>query len=246
MGMTLLRKSRRSPVFAAAAIAGTVGALVLAAGSGASAATKQTWNLSADMGSHPARNPAPDKYGHSKVWYFLSGALDEPGTFRKLPFVSPASLASECGYPQTYAWEHGFTYPVISYNQQAIPATNPCLAGEHSSAVAAHTVVVGPTLNESDQGVVMEWKPPISGTVTLSGSLTGMQSCETGITYEVDQGTSTLIAGNEVGNQTASFKSLVISVKTGQPVYLEIVDAPGSDGSCDNILVTFTITRQQS
>jgi hypothetical protein len=91
--------------------------------------------------------------------------------------------------------------------------------------------------------MVVGWTSPINGEVSISGKIKGIDPDDSGITWELDHGT-TVVAGptNESGEAASAIGPLSVSVKKGQSLYLEVADGSSGGGGADEVLTTFTIT----
>ena len=205
-------------------------------------ATTKTWNLATDFGSHPNLNPAPDQYGDAGVWSWMNGTLNMPSTYQLMNnYVKPKKYKASCGV-KANAWGESGATTSIFYNKTAFPAgTDRCAPND---AVPAMSVIMNPQY----QGVgspasIVAWTSPVTKTVMVSGSLTGVDPAESGINYELDQGTTVLVGPTAEGSdQTSSFGPVAVTVTKGQVLYLEVGDGSASNGLSDAILVKFTIT----
>jgi hypothetical protein len=207
----------------------------------ASAATK-TWNLATDFGSHPNVNPAPDQYGDAAVWSWMDGTLNMPSTYQLMnSYTNPRRYKTSCGV-KSNAWaQSGATTSVLYVKKAFVAGSDRCAPND---AAPAMSVVMNPQY----QGVgspasIVSWTSPVNKTVMVSGSLTGIDPAETGITYELDQGTTVLVGPTAEGSDvTSSFGPVAVTVSSGQVLYLEVGDGSSSNGLSDAILVKFTIT----
>jgi hypothetical protein len=220
--------------------------LSLAAATPANAGGTKTWNVNTDFGKHPTLNPAPDKYHDAGVWSWLHGSLNTPGSYALNTYSSPTAQQAGCGshVKKQYAWIDSGGDPSFIYGKKTIPV------GEDNCAprdtLTKDVLYMSPYWSGDPGGspaAIIEWKSPITGSVTVSGSLTGVDPDETGITYELDQGTTPLIGpSTEGGDSTASFGPLSVSVTAGQSLYLEMGDGSSGSGGADEIGVNFTIS----
>ena len=207
----------------------------------ASALTK-TWNLATDYGSHPNVNPAPDQYADAGVWSWMDGTLNTPSTYQLMnKYTGARKNKASCGVKFNSWAQSGATTSILYFNNAYSTGSDTCAP---NTAAPAMSVVMNPQY----QGVgspasIVAWKSPVTKTVMVSGSLKGIDSFETGITYELDQGTTVLVGPTAEGNdQISSFGPLAVTVTKGQVLYLEVGDGSASNGGFDSTLVTFTIT----
>jgi hypothetical protein len=145
----------------------------------ASAKAEQTWDLTHDYGAHPESNPAPDQYGDTGVWSFMYGSADTPSSYALGSYISPAQTKASCGRTGFYVWDKAGALPEIAYNAGPMikEGQDPC---EPHAKLATETVSMAPEIPGSMSAVV-GWKSPITGTVTVSGSVARIDSIVTGI-----------------------------------------------------------------
>jgi hypothetical protein len=212
----------------------------------AGATSTKTWNATADFGKHPTVNPAPDKYHHPGVWSWEYGTVNTPSTYTLGNYQSPATIKADCGskVKKFYGWqapagiEDGAT---VVYNKGATvtPGQNTCAPRD---TFAKKTLFMGPSFESTSADSIIAWKSPVTGTVSVSGSITGVDPDETGVTYELDQGTTVLVGPSlESSDTTANFSEPSISVTSGQSLYFEVGDGPSGDGGADVVAVTLSI-----
>ena len=89
---------------------------------------------------------------------------------------------------------------------------------------------------------IIRWKSPITGEVTVSGSIRGINTYEPGITWELYQGTESLADPiTETNDQPSTIGPISVTVDSGQSLYL-VIGAGGTSGDYDDCALTFTIT----
>jgi len=172
----------------------------------------------------------------------MYGEGDTPSSYRLLEhFLPPRETMKECDI-HSFEWNKGpsfFTLPAVWYN--AGPTLerghNPCA---ESAEDPTKTFFMHPD-NASSLAAVVRWKSPITGTVTVSGSVQPTDSNVEGIVWQLDQG-STILLGptEEANNSLTSFGPTAVSVKAGESLYFDI--GPGRGGSYDTTAVTLNIT----
>lgn len=191
-----------------------------------SADVAQTWDPAADFDIAPSRqNPGPDHYGNPSVWSFLRtpGAEHNPASYFLLPdFRDPLpTFGGKAWYDNDYL---------------------NLLIGERAAegALYMHPWTDGTVRKDA----ILGWKSPISGEVTIEGTVARAQhSCpaEAGdIVFSVDRGAVSLEQIILGFAQNADF-SLSTSVAVGESLYF-IVDA-GSDANCDGTELRVTISH---
>jgi len=146
-----------------------------------------------------------------------------------------------CGVTNVYTWDDNKTNPFVDYN--AGP-TIPGFCG-YAETWNSHTVVVSSgadsTGGDQDLDAIVAWNPPISGEVTVSATIEGINTYEPGITWELYQGDTDLTGPiAETGDQLSTIGPMSLTVGKGQPLYLEI-GAGDTSGEFDDSALTFTI-----
>jgi hypothetical protein len=198
----------------------------------------KVWDLTTDFASHPELNPAPDQYGDAGVWSYEYGTAGQQSTYELdtgYKWVNPA-----CTYPNVYIWANNGSNPFVAYNSgPTIPAF--CGFAENWNG---HTIIVSPGADSSGgSGVasIIGWKSPLTGEVTVSATIQGINTYEPGITWELYQGGEDLTGPiTETNNQLSTIGLVSVSVTSGQSLYLEI-GAGGTGGEFDDCTLTFTI-----
>jgi len=195
-------------------------------GESPSAGMSQTWDPAADFDiATPHQNPGPDQYGNSAVWSFLRtpGAEHDPASYFLLP---------------------DFADPLLTFGGEAWYDTDylNLLIGER--AAAGEALYLHPwTDGTVRKDAILGWKSPISGEVTIEGTVARAQhSCpaEAGdIIFSVDRGALSLDQIVLGFARNADF-SLTTSMAAGESLYF-IVDAD-SDANCDGTELRVTIS----
>ena len=199
----------------------------------------QTWDLTTDYASHPQVNPAPDQYGNPGVWSWESGLPGQQSTYKML--TSDPDAYTHCDVSNIYTWNDNGTNPFVSYNAGA---TIPGFCG-YAETWNSHTVFVSSgaasTGGDQDVDAIIAWNPPVSGEVTVSATIEGINTYEPGITWELYQGDTDLTGPiTETGNRLSTIGPMSVTVTKGQPLYLEI-GAGDTNGEFDDSALTFTI-----
>jgi hypothetical protein len=215
----------------------------------ASASTK-TWNMTTDFAAHPTLNPAPDQYGDSNVWSWMYGTTNTPSSYMLDTLTSPSTYKASCGVKGVYLWGYPIsatssTDPSLTYSKKTIPAGADTCAPRDSFKKDTMYTSPGCTCTDGTDGLdmIVGWASPIKGNVTVSGEIKGIDSEETGVTWELIKGTTVLAGPTNEGSDTASaIGPLSVSVKKGQSLYLEIADGPSGGGVSDELLTKFIIT----
>ena len=201
--------------------------------------TTQVWDLTTDFASHPQLNPAPDQYGNPGVWSWEYGTAGQQSTYQMLTFDH--NLDSQCNDGNLYTWDDNEKNPFVDYN--AGP-TIPGFCG-YAETWTSHTLFVSPG-SESTGGTqgldsIIAWNPPVSGEVTVSATIKGINTYEPGIIWQLYQGDTDLTGPiTETNNQLSTIGPMPVTVTSGQPLYLEI-GAGDTNGEYDDCALTFTI-----
>ena len=154
------------------------------------AAEPQTWDLTKSFGEHPEENPLPDQFNNPGVWSRMYGKVSTPGKALLLEtFHSTAEGESSCGVKGFVAWTAGsslFSLPQVFHN--AGPTVE---EGENECALRAkypaNTAFMHPAFGGT-VGAIARWKSPITGVVTVSGSVEPTDSGISGIVWQLRQG----------------------------------------------------------
>jgi hypothetical protein len=218
-----------------AALVASVGMLLFAA---TTRAETKTWNLANDF---PVikQNPAFDKYRH-RVWFFSQG--EAHNALNKYPelthFFDPAEEEAACGIKDFYEFDAQKSVtetPAIWYNAGSTVerGSNRCAP---SATYPAKTAFMHPGFYHD---AVVRWKSYITGMVTVTGSVEPVDALVTGISWELDRGSTILVGPIEAFEDSlTSFGPITVSVVKGEFLNFAI----GGDGGFDSTAVTLTIT----
>jgi hypothetical protein len=205
----------------------------------------KTWALTQSVAEHLEENPLPDQLANPDVWSWMYGEADTPSSNLLMEdFIPPAIIAHQCSTKGFHEWNKGptlFTLPAVIYN------SGPTIErGQTRCAPSAEyptkTFLMHPD-NESSLAAVVRWKSPITGMVTVSGSVQPTDSNVQGIVWQLDRGSTILLGPTEQADTSlTSFGPTAVSVKAGESLYFDI--GPGSvGGSFDTTAVTLNVTR---
>jgi hypothetical protein len=210
-----------------------------------SAAGTKTWNVTKDYAAHKKLNPAPDKYYHSDVWRWMYGEADTPSSYQLMEhFFGTAVSRRECGGIRGFTtWNRTpefFELPVVFFNN------GPTVERGHNSCAPfaeypTKTFFMHPD-NASSLASIVAWTSPITGVVTVSGSVQPTDSNVEGIVWQLDHGSTILLGPTEKTDDSQTvFGPTTVSVSAGESLYFEITR--GIDGgSYDTTAVGLTIT----
>jgi hypothetical protein len=226
-----------------------VGAVVacglLAVASGARAESK-TWDLASDF-PLTKLNPAPDKYGHTAVWYYMYRNVKKPGSFVKLSqFYDAAEEEAACGLKEFYLWNktkaNPQATPAIFYNAGETVEPSPANHCDPAATYPGKTVFMHPQFSGGGDATV-RWVAKASGSVSVSGTVQCVDPFVTGISWQLDQGSTPILGPAEVHDDTLrSFGPLAVTVTRGQSLYFIVGRAAEANGASDTTAVSLTIT----
>jgi hypothetical protein len=197
------------------------------------------WNVRAAFAKNPTLNPAPDTYGNPGVWSWMYGSPNTPSTYALDTFELG------CGSKHFDQWSDHGANPFVLYNR------GKAILGACGSADVwpKHSIIVSPGCTCYGTGAIdsiISWTSPITGTVTVAGTVQGANKPEPGITWELDQGSTILLGPNpENKDQVADIGPVSVSVTAGQSLYVEIGNG-GDSGAYDDAVFGLTIKEQSA
>ena len=204
----------------------------------------RTWDLTQSFGEHPEENPVPDQFNNPEVWSWMYGNVSTPGESLLLEvFHSTAEEEEVCdikGFVEWSAESSLFSLPSVFHNAGPTlkNGENPCAP---RAKYPTNTVFMHPAFGGT-VGAIVRWKSPITGVVTVSGSVEPTDSGISGIVWQLRQDETPLVGPNERRNDNLTpFGPTTIAVTAGEAIYLEIASTPGG-GSNDTTAVTLKIT----
>ena len=201
----------------------------------------KSWDLTADFARHPAYNPLPDYYRDPGTWTFEYGTQGQQNTYR-LQTNNTALIVRSCHVNDVYRWDDHGINPFTTYNGGP---PRPAFCGGADN-LAGHAVNVSPgavlnTGNTVGVDEIIAWKSPITGQVSVTATIQGINPREQGITWELYQGGNNLTGPvTENNNQLSTIGPLSVPVTTGQILYLEI-GSGSNDGDFDDSTLTLRI-----
>ena len=160
-----MRRRTLPPRLAVSAI--LLAVLALATPSSALAAT-QTWDLAGDFARFPRQaNPSPDRYGNPGVWHYLRSAAfgRDSATYRPLGDYGDkenACATPACGSRDTAS---GWLTANGPYKTPFV------LRRATDGQIVVHPDRAGDWSASGDADVVVGWRSPISGTVSIAGGV---------------------------------------------------------------------------
>jgi len=237
MSRTILRRRLLHVFFAA-----FIGALLLTAA--ANATPHKTWNLTKAFAVHKNKNPVRTNKDPD-LWSWMYGEADTPSSYALMTdYLSPKIISKACSIKRFYQWDKlpiPSGTPTIFYNAGATveEGHNPCAP---FATYPTKTVFMHPEAGGNLYAVVA-WRSPITGVVTVSGSVQCTDSHVSGIVWELDQGSTILLGPTEKADDgLTTFSLTALPVTAGQSLYFEIGPKPGSGGTFDTTAVTLNIT----
>jgi hypothetical protein len=202
-------------------------------------ASRPTWDVRADFRVFPNQeNPSPDQMNNPGVWSYLyspSGQLN-PGAYKLLPGFSTDKFA----IPGLESWS-GDNVSTSQYD--LLPTVGINATGHEVSPSNVHwpadDVLVHPWWN---QPVVIGWRSPVHGDVTVSGivSLAQQPNCGDGVDWALylDE---TVLAHGTIAQLEDNTWFLPVHVSPGHSLYLTV--SSRTTIYCDSTLVDLNITR---
>src|SRR5436305_7950983 len=196
-----------------------------------------TWNFTQDFSA--TANPAPDSHGNTGVWSYLQGTAHNPATYSLLP----QPVANQCNNHAVDFWNTASGYPAVAHNRGTTTAT--CA----TATIPAGQGFVHPS---SAGPAIIGWKSPITGTVSITGSVVDDDAlCGDGILWSIDKGATILASGGFANGGSQAFSagtggsSLASrAVSAGDKLYLLVL--PKGSFDCDTTGVNLTITAEST
>jgi hypothetical protein len=214
----------------------------------ATASAEQSWNVTTEnfTAANRSLNPVPDKYGHPAVWSLMYGEAGAPGTDALLPrFFSATSIARVCGQEGFYQrgrYTQVYEVPAVFINDgpTVVEGQSRCAP---FATFPTQTLFMGPEQSfRGSNDAVARWTAPVSAMITVSGSVHPVDSHITGITWELDQGVTSIVGPVEMTEDSvSSFGPVTIPVMIGESLDLEIGRGSARGGN-DSTAVAWTIT----
>jgi hypothetical protein len=236
---------RRAQLIATVALLGAATSMALSTAR-ADAAEQQVWETR-EIGVHAHKNPIPDRHGDPEVWGWMYGEADTPGSYLLGTETGSKRIEQACGedMDDLYQWTPAGTVastPRIIYNAGASVEEGGDLCAPGAS-LAAKSLSLVPEEGGGNRYAVIGWKSPITGKVTITGSVHCTDSTVSGIVWELDRGSTILLGPRErVTDQPKSFGPKTTSVVAGEFLYFEVGPKPGGDGLSDTTAVTLDIS----
>lgn len=218
----------------------------------ATAQTCPEWNLAADFRVSPNQeNPNRDRCGNDDVWYFMESAASAypahtPATYSLLSEFTNAAFS----IPGLEQWHGTFIsngptdmLPAVGINNTGMPQA-PRFIAWNAGAVRVHPL--------PDQFVIVGWRSPMNGAVSVSGDLTDIdRNCGNGVSWFIDRfdgSTNTTLAFGVIPNdRSQTFQAGVggatlaaVPVREGDFLYF-IIDAVAGEHRCDSTMMNLRI-----
>jgi len=202
------------------------------------------WDLAADFRNAPNQaNPNPD-CSNQLVWYFLQSSTlaHDPTTYRLLPEFVPDSFF----IPGLPGWQGALISTSVNDKLPSVRLNaSGALQTPYGMAWPPGVINVhpGPGLL-----VIVGWRSPMTGPVSISGSVTSLRTgCGEGIVWSVDRGPTTLASGSILPGGQQDFATGVngaalaqVSVQQGD--FLYFIVGPKATHYCDSTALVAKIT----
>lgn len=205
-----------------------------------------TWDLAADFRASPgAQNPGPDRYGNANVWHYMTNAtatFDRDGDYLPLTTFRTGELGMhQVGTPLFQEWKCFEDTPWVGKNTS--DSTLYTLFEIPAGALLFHP--------HSDRNVVIGWRSPIEGEVSVEGGLESIDHGTNGVTWNIDKNSSPADPGPMASGEIENFgqqdflsgaggNSLQkVGVKPGDMIYLVV--GPRGDHHFDTTRVVLRI-----
>lgn len=195
-----------------------------------SSPTCTAWNLAADFRTSPNHaNPNPDSCGNKDVWYFMqsSGLAHDSATYSVFNSFNSASN-------DRYFWQSNnapYHWPYVAKNSAAT-----AFSDGYSVSWPAGSVIALPN---TGQLVVIGWRSPFTGNVSIKGSVTNVgYGCGDGLDWSIEHDGAKLANGGW-DKQTkplaihSPFTVANVTITQGSFIYL-VVD-PRQSNYCDEV-----------
>lgn len=214
-------------------------------------AEPRTWNLANEF-PLTKRNPAPDKYGNEAVWWYEHGVAGGSRFAKYGRLFGPGEEEAACGpaLGEVYGWggRKGVEgTPALWYNAGPTVEEGQDLCAPFatlpSETVFMHPAVTGRHSKHFVDSVA-RWKSPMTGTVTISGSIQPVDShvSNSGVSWQFDKGQVMLAAGESAEDALTSFGPIEVPVIQNEYLNLEVGHSAGVYGYYDSTAVVLSIT----
>ena len=169
-----------------------------------------------------------------------------PGSYLKMSqFYGAATEEAACGVKEFYLWNKTkgspTATPAIFYNagETVLPGSDHC---DLAATYPGKTVFLHPQFLLGAEAAV-RWRSPVTGTVTVTGSVQCTDPFLSGISWQLDKGATALVGPTETfEDNLMPFGPMAVSVVKGQFLQLGVGLAKGANGSSDSTAVDLTIT----
>jgi hypothetical protein len=243
-----MRKSILPRQLLSSVLVASLGLVLFAATAQAEA---KTWSLAGEF-PLTKQNPAPDKYGNQSVWWYTHGLAGGTVFHKYARLFGPGEVEAVCGpaLGGVYAWggKKGVEgTPGLWYNAGPMVEEGQDLCAPWVT-LSAKTVFMHPAVanRRAKRFVdsVARWKSPITGTVTVSGSIEPVDSrvSNSGISWQFDKGQAMLASGASAEDNMTSFGPIEVPVIQNEYLNLEVGRAVGVFGNNDSTAVVLAIS----
>jgi hypothetical protein len=207
------------------------------------ATTATSWDLAAEFGTS---NPRPDSTGAPGVWYYLksSSLMRAPGTYSALPYLEGTAYGIDglqewaVGYQISSGFDpRNFVNPSVGKNASG----GDRYIGYRSLPFPPYFTYdyqwLGNTVNLQPSGTqlaIVAWRSPITGTVTINGFFSDVDTSDggNGVAWFVDRGTTNLAQGS-FGNGGGEYFGLSNVAFSRDEFLYFVVDPLNGDANSD-------------
>jgi hypothetical protein len=157
-------------------------------------------------------------------------------------YLNEPLYESACGVKDDSSWDGSASYfPAVGYyaGKSITPGQDSCAP---DITLKKNTLWMAPEATTGGPGAaILAWTAPVSGPVTVSGSVQTVESGITGITWQVDHNTTVLAGPTSMTTDTTDkVKPVKITVTSGESIDLEIAHV-NPDGYSDSAAVKMTV-----
>jgi hypothetical protein len=230
-------------VFAALSFASGL-AIICAQTASAAGGPASHWSMARDFRLAPGQqNPSADEYGHPGVWSYMQSTADthDPATYSLLPVfqTNEANVTGLEDWTSSPCLGASDCFPHVGINATG---SDQVLNGG-TIVWPAGAILIHPSPTNM---AVVRWTSPISGRVTMSGSLTLVQqpNCGNGVVATIDSSARTLVNSLVTPTDPTSTFTVRLTVHRGNAYYLTI-NANQGDYGCDSTIVAWEINRHR-
>ena len=164
---------------------------------------RATWDLAKDFRTPPSQaNPSTDRFGNKAVWSYRAGPENAPADYRLLGDFSSAKF--HVNGLQTWWGEYESTDEADRLPSVGLNTTARAVDVFDIHWPAGH-ILVHPL---TDEAVVVAWRSPITGNITVRGKawLAQHPNCGDGVRWSVRDGAAVLRTGLDNRNRASTLE----------------------------------------